>query len=228
MAKTIHYRFLVRGGTTANLEAVNEVPLARELVVATDTGKLKLGDGSTHYNDLPFISGEVDIEGLVEFRREGGWVQYTNDGAVSWHNLIPLTDVKGDPGDPGPGGPPGPSSSCFPTASFDGGTADIAVGAFCDLFIPFGFEITRSTLVGDAAGVLSIDVRVASYAAFPPTALDSVCDTTPPTLTGVNKVQDATLAGWSPEITSGSVIRFIVTASSGIKRATLVLEGVRT
>lgn len=51
------YRFLVRGGTAAALAALNEIPLARELIVETDTGKSKLGDGATHYNDLPYFGG---------------------------------------------------------------------------------------------------------------------------------------------------------------------------
>lgn len=225
---TILYRFRVRGGARAALESRNEVPLARELVVETDTGKMKLGDGTTHYNDLGYISGEVDIEGRVGFRRQGGWVQYTNDGEVTWHNLVALTDIKGDKGDQGDQGIPGPGSSCFPTASFDGGTGDIAVGSFCDLFVPFGFEITRSTLVADAAGTLQVDVRVVPYAAFPPGPSHSICGGNPPTLSGVNRTQDSTLSGWDTEIASGSVIRFFVTACTGIKRATLVLEGVRT
>lgn len=57
MTETIQYRFLVRGGTAADLSSVNEVPLERELVYETDTGKSKLGDGTTHYNDLDYISG---------------------------------------------------------------------------------------------------------------------------------------------------------------------------
>lgn len=56
---TIPYRFLLRGGTAANLAAVNEVPRAREMVVETDTRKLKVGDGVTAYNLLPYIQGAL-------------------------------------------------------------------------------------------------------------------------------------------------------------------------
>lgn len=49
-------RFLVRGGTAANLATVNEIPFVRELIVERDTLKMKLGDGTTHYNDLPYIA----------------------------------------------------------------------------------------------------------------------------------------------------------------------------
>jgi hypothetical protein len=52
---TIPSRFLVRGGTAANLATVNEVPKARELVFETDTRKFKLGNGATAYNSLPYV-----------------------------------------------------------------------------------------------------------------------------------------------------------------------------
>lgn len=55
--ETINYRFKVRGGTAANLAAVNEIPLHRELVIETDTGKMKLGNGTTTYNALDYVSG---------------------------------------------------------------------------------------------------------------------------------------------------------------------------
>jgi hypothetical protein len=45
-----------RGGTAANLMALNEIPLDREIVIETDTGKMKFGDGTTHYNDLPYAA----------------------------------------------------------------------------------------------------------------------------------------------------------------------------
>src|SRR5690606_27541955 len=114
----------------------------------------------------------------VQMRVDSGWIEYSNDAGDTWDQLVELSTLQGPPGadgEEGPQGPPGPSSSCFPTASFDGGTGDIAVNAFCDLFVPFGFEITRATLVADAAGMLQVDVRVSSYASFPPVALDSIC-----------------------------------------------------
>lgn len=52
----VDLRFLVRGGTAANLAAVNEIPFVRELIVERDTLKMKLGDGVTHYNDLDYIA----------------------------------------------------------------------------------------------------------------------------------------------------------------------------
>lgn len=68
---TLDYRFKVRGGLKADIEALNEVPLRREMIVELDnlftTGefKAKIGDGVTHYNDLPYLQtgggGAFDI-----------------------------------------------------------------------------------------------------------------------------------------------------------------------
>lgn len=127
----------------------------------------------------------------------------------------------------GADGLPGPSAQTFPTASFDGGLGDIVVGASCDLVVPFGFTITAANLVADAAGTLQVDVRVVPFATHPPGPADTICGGSAPTLANAAKMRDTALSGWSTTITSGSVVRFVVTASSGIKRANLVLEGVR-
>ena len=53
---TIPSRFLIRGGTAAALATLNEVPKDRELILETDTGRTKRGNGATAYNSLPYIS----------------------------------------------------------------------------------------------------------------------------------------------------------------------------
>lgn len=63
----IPQRFLIRGGTAADLAAVNETPKSRELILETDTGRLKRGDGATAYNDLPYINtGKIDFSGIAD------------------------------------------------------------------------------------------------------------------------------------------------------------------
>lgn len=52
----IPYRYLVLGNTAAFLASENGIARAREMVVETDTGRLKLGDGATAYNSLPYIN----------------------------------------------------------------------------------------------------------------------------------------------------------------------------
>lgn len=44
----------LRGGTAAEWAAANPILADREFVVETDTKKNKIGDGVTHYNDLPY------------------------------------------------------------------------------------------------------------------------------------------------------------------------------
>ena len=48
-------RMQLRRGTAAGLTEINEVPLAGELVVETDTGRVKAGDGVSNYNSLEYI-----------------------------------------------------------------------------------------------------------------------------------------------------------------------------
>lgn len=46
-----------RRGTASAASTANEVLAAGQPFVETDTSKLKIGDGSTHFNDLPYIGG---------------------------------------------------------------------------------------------------------------------------------------------------------------------------
>lgn len=61
----IPYRFKVLGNTAAALAADTGIPRARELVVETDTGRMKLGDGSTGYATLPYIGTDQLPEGIA-------------------------------------------------------------------------------------------------------------------------------------------------------------------
>ena len=62
MTTTISDRFRLRRGTAADLSAVNETPLADEIVIESDTGtadgkrKFKIGDGATPWNSLPYFN----------------------------------------------------------------------------------------------------------------------------------------------------------------------------
>lgn len=142
-------------------------------------------------------------------------------------NLRGAPGVPGEPGAPGVAGPPGPSSSCFPTFNVDGGTGVIAVGAWAEVYVPFGFTIRGWALGGDVLGTLAIDIRVAPYADYPPEGSDSICGSNPPALAGDNKARSSTLTGWSVDVPSGSFLRFYVAACAGITKATLTLEGER-
>lgn len=113
-------------------------------------------------------------------------------------------------------------------AAFDGGGSDVAVGSACDIRMPYAMTISKVTVLGDAAGSISVDVRVDSLANYPPLAGDSIVGASPPQLSGSASSEDSTLSGWTTAIAAGSVLRFVVSACSGIGRATVIIEGVRS
>lgn len=71
MTVTVDARFKLRGTLAADAASGNPVPLDREMWVETDQGltdgkyKVKIGDGSTHYNDLPYVQLGGGVESIV-------------------------------------------------------------------------------------------------------------------------------------------------------------------
>lgn len=225
MAETIHYRFTVRGGTAAALAARNEIPLSRELVAQIDTGLLKLGDGVTRYNDLPYIGGGGTVE--MQFRTHEGWVQISQDAGQTWDNMVALDDIRGPEGPEGPPGPPGPASSAYFGATFDGGNAEIAPGAYADVRVPYGCRLTKVSVLADQVGTLVVGVWAVPWVQFPPTNADSITGASPPAIFGGNKYESTDFTNWRDEIESGEVIRFYVLQAAGVTRGTVLIEGVR-
>lgn len=60
---TQNTRIQLRRGTSEALTAVNEVLLAGEMCLETNTGKYKIGDGSTAWNSLEYAGGEATSSG---------------------------------------------------------------------------------------------------------------------------------------------------------------------
>lgn len=56
-------RILIRRDTAANWTATNPTLAAGELGGETDTGKVKLGNGSTAWNSLPYQGGVTSVNG---------------------------------------------------------------------------------------------------------------------------------------------------------------------
>lgn len=54
MAQTIPGVVKHRYDTAANLASANPTPMAGELVIESDTNRMKFGDGSTAYNSIPY------------------------------------------------------------------------------------------------------------------------------------------------------------------------------
>lgn len=95
-------RMWQRRDTAENWTARNPVladgEIGFERDVPTTYVKMKVGDGSTPWNDLDYFAGGG---GTVEMRVDSGYIQFSNDG-VTWENVISVAELQGEPGDPGP------------------------------------------------------------------------------------------------------------------------------
>jgi hypothetical protein len=67
----VKYRLTPYQRTAAALATENAIPLQGERVRETDTGREKTGDGSTHYNDLPYNEALVEYANQAAFTGTG-------------------------------------------------------------------------------------------------------------------------------------------------------------
>lgn len=110
----------------------------------------------------------------------------------------------------------------------DGQGSGFSTGLKGYIEVPFNCSINRATLLGDAVGNCVIDIYKTTYAAFPPTAANSICAAAKPTLAAARSFQDTTLTGWTLALTKGDVVAFNVDSVSGLTRVTASLGLVRT
>lgn len=75
-------RIQLRRDTSTNWSTNNPTPLAGEPCFETDTGKLKIGDGSTAYNDLAYQGGGSAYELPVATATTLGGVKIENNGGL--------------------------------------------------------------------------------------------------------------------------------------------------
>ena len=109
--------FALRGDTLARWTAFNPVLADRELVIETDTGKLKIGDGVSAYVDLPYNVAEGPTGPSGTFGPTGP------GGPTGPQGIQGIQGVEGEQGPiglTGPGGivgPTGPQGDTGPTGS---------------------------------------------------------------------------------------------------------------
>lgn len=98
MAEVLDYRFRLRRGLAATWTSLNDVLLDGELGLERDTGRVKIGNGATPWNDLPYSFEWADApeDGQVYGRKDGGWVIIDISGGSSGGGEILVT------GEPGP------------------------------------------------------------------------------------------------------------------------------
>ncbi len=81
--------------------------------------------------------------------------------------------------------------------------------------IPMDCRIVGVTVLTiGGLGDCLIDIRKTTFASFPPDALDTICGSTPPTLTAVDKYQDVTLTGWTTAVSAGDILAVVLSSTS--------------
>lgn len=90
--------------------------------------------------------------------------------------------------------------------------------------VPFPAVITEAMILADIAGDIEVDVWRVDFGGYPADAGDSICGSSPPTLTGSVKNLDTVLSGWSTDLSEGDLLVFYVSGSVGIGRITLALK----
>lgn len=112
--------------------------------------------------------------------------------------------------------------------TIDGGGSVITVGVKGYIEVPFACTINQATLLADQSGSIVVDVWKDTYANYPPTDLDSITASAPPTITTATKSQNATLTGWTTSVTAGDTLGFNVDSATTITRVTLTMKCTRT
>lgn len=108
------------------------------------------------------------------------------------------------------------------TFVIDGGGSAISTGSKGFLEVPFDCTINRATLLADQSGSIVVDIKKSTYSGFPTTS--SICASAKPTLSSVQKSQDATLTGWTTTVTAGDVLEFNVDSATTVTRVTVSLR----
>lgn len=106
--------------------------------------------------------------------------------------------------------------------TFDGGGSAIVASTQC---VEMNYDATISswTLLGDQSGTFAAQVRLGSYAAYPPTA--SICGTECPSVSGAVTNKDPSLSTWTTGVLYGDVICATVTGTtSAITRAQIFIH----
>jgi hypothetical protein len=110
----------------------------------------------------------------------------------------------------------------------DGGGSTINTGTKGYLIADFACTLQSVTLLGDASGSITVDVKKSTYSGFPTTSSMANAGTKA-NLSSAQKSQDTTLTSWTTSISAGDVIEFNVSvASVTVTRVTVVLKVLRT
>jgi hypothetical protein len=106
----------------------------------------------------------------------------------------------------------------------ENGSNVITVGAKAYVFVPYDGIITDWELTGDLVGDVEVDILKGSFADYPLTVANSICNTQYPKLINAIKSQ-GDLTGWSTdEVTAGDYLQMYIRSANLIRKLTLILK----
>lgn len=114
----------------------------------------------------------------------------------------------------------------------DGFGYALNAGLACYLTVPFDCTIQGATLLGSTSGSTSVDIWKCTYAQFDagathPVSGDTICGSTPPTISSATKSSNTTLTGWTTTLSEGDILAFNVGATTAMTRVTLSVDVAR-
>jgi len=108
--------------------------------------------------------------------------------------------------------------------TINGGGSVPTTGVLLDFMVPVTLTITAWTIIADQNGSIVIDLWRDSYAAYPPTIIDTQVAADPPTLISAIKNSSTALSGWTKTWTANDIVRVNIVSAAVLTRATLILN----
>lgn len=97
LSEFIPDRSVVDYRTSSAFSSANPILLQGELAVESDTGKQKIGNGSSPYNSLSFLSTSGTPDAITSGgTEENGWIRYPNGMITQWGLKTYMTDANGN------------------------------------------------------------------------------------------------------------------------------------
>ena len=207
------------GTATSNLDMdsfaisnVGGLVATNSITIDSDSARLYLGDGqdASIYYDATDLHYDSQVVGSGDHIFDGGDVRtagaYYGDGS----NLSGISAG-------------GNKQVCF---IFDGGGAAVSTGEKAWVRATNSYTITGMDITGDQSGSAVVDIWKDTYANYPPTNADSICDGgTCPTLSGAIKGQDTTLTSWTTSVTAGDYLLPNVDSAATVEKLEVCIYG---
>ncbi len=164
MANVIkNIRIKTKGDTAANWAASDLVPYENELVIETDTNKIKIGDGINVFSDLPYVVTHYDLDELMkslEVVTVG--IDVTQLGLEIEEDMLYVVDVDtGEHSDygvdvSGLGSGGGGGSTAYMTFTLTKSSITVTTGKDCVV----GYKFVSKDENGDESGEGTLTVKV--------------------------------------------------------------------